>query len=113
MSEYTPDVWVMLKFDNSKTVVYKILAGWYGGYTTGDSWKLNSGVTHVEQDGDWYKFHGSSGSVYECHKNNYKLSGLTASILNKFYDDIEKANLDIKLSVMDEDTTNFMELNYA
>ena len=33
--------------------------------------------------------------------------------LNKFYDDIEKGNLDIKLSVMDEDTTNFMELNYV
>ena len=64
MREYNPDKWVMLKFNHNGEDIYKVLASWYGGFTTGDSWKLNSGVTKVEQDGNLFLFHGSSGSVY-------------------------------------------------
>ncbi len=112
MREYTPDKWVMLKFVSERhTTVYKVLAGWYGSYTTGDSWKLNSGVTKIEEDGDWYLFHGYSGSVYRCHKKSYGLSVYTASILESFYKDLE--GQPVKLECMNEDKTNFMELNYV
>ena len=65
MSEYNPDKWVMVKFNVNGKPIHKILASWYGGYAKGDSWKLNSGVTKIEEDGQLYRFHGSSGSVYQ------------------------------------------------
>lgn len=111
MREYTPDRWVMLKFISEQgTTVYKVFAGWYGSYTTGDSWKLNSGVVKIEEDGQCYLFHGSSGSVYRCHKAAYGLSVYMAGILESFYKSIEGEP--VKMECMNEDTTNFMELYY-
>ena len=111
MSTYTPDQWVMLKFNNNGKDIYKILAGWGGSYLYGASWKLNSGVTKVELEGDYYMFHGSSGSIYQCHKNGYGLTGYTASVLESFYKDIESFE-DVTLELMDEDTTDFMGIQY-
>jgi hypothetical protein len=70
MSDYTPDNWVVLKIKPGKGAYpfYKVLAGWSGGYLYGDAWRINSGVTRVEQDSDYYEFYGSSGSCYRCHK---------------------------------------------
>lgn len=64
---YTPDNWVVFKVP----LGYKVLGGWSGGYTTGDSWRLNSGITRVEKEGDYYLFYGHSGSVYRCGVNQY------------------------------------------
>ena len=75
----TPDKWVVLKFKGGDEH-YRVLAGWSGGYLDGDSWRLNSGITKVEADGDYYLFHGHSGSVYRCHKDSYGLSILTADV---------------------------------
>lgn len=112
MSEYNPDRWVMLKFTSEKdTNVYKVLAGWGGSYMYGASWKLNSGVTEVEEDGDYYLFHGYSGSVYRCHKRSYGLTSLTAGVLESFYKELEEQP--VKLVCMNEDETNFMELKYV
>lgn len=72
MSEYTPDNWVVLFF-NTKSPHYRVLVGWSGGYTTGDSWRMNSGITSVTEDDHHYLFHGHTGSVYRCHKNAYGL----------------------------------------
>ena len=63
-----PDNWVVVKVDED---FYKVLAGWSGGYLDGDSWRLNSGITKVEEDGDYWLFIGESGSVYQCHKEGY------------------------------------------
>jgi hypothetical protein len=75
MSEYTPDNWVVLKVKEGKGTFpfYKVLAGWSGGYLSGDSWRINSGVTEVKEDGDYYEFYGESGSCYRCHKEGYGL----------------------------------------
>ena len=62
-SKYTPDAWVVLEFEYSGEVIRKVFAGWYGGYTTGDSWKLSSGITKVEYEGDIILFHNYSGSI--------------------------------------------------
>ncbi len=69
---YVPDNWVIIKIKGDDPH-YRVLAGWSGGYLGGDSWKLNSGITEVEKDDDWFLFHGSSGSVYRCHKEAYCL----------------------------------------
>jgi hypothetical protein len=102
MSDYTPDTWAMLKFTHEGKTFYKVLAGWGGSYLYGASWKLNSGVTKVETDGDYYLFSGYSGSVYQCHKNGYGLSGYTAGILQNFQDQVKDTETTIEL--MPEET---------
>lgn len=110
MSDYTPDRWIMLKITHSGHSTYKILAGWGGSYLYGQSWKLNSGCTKVEQEGDYFLFSGYSGSVYRCHKNGYGTTSYTAQILNSFMDDAVEANAQIE--VMSEET-NWMEIPYG
>ena len=100
----------MLKFTHDNKPVYKILAGWSGGYLHGDSWKLNSGCTKVEQDGDYYLFHGSSGSVYRVHKNSYRMSGYTAQIYASFKKQVEDAE-NVTMELLPDDT-DFLELDY-
>lgn len=70
--EYFPDNWVIIKIKGDDPH-YRVLGGWSGGYTTGDSWRLNSGITRVEEDNDCFYFYGSSGSVYKCGKQVYGL----------------------------------------
>lgn len=109
MSDYNPDKWVMLKFTHPNKIIYKILASWYGGYTQGNSWQLNSGITRIEEDGDVYLFHGASGSVYHCHKKTYGMHAYSMGILSNFQKDIENSN--VTLDLMPEDT-DFMKLSY-
>ena len=110
MSTYNPDKWVMVKFNVRGKVIYKILASWYGGFARGDSWKLNSGVTKIEEDGQLYRFHGSSGSVYQCHKATYGMSAYTMGVLASFQKQVDETE-DVTLELL-TDTTNFMELQY-
>lgn len=110
MREYNPDRWVMLKFNYHGEVIYKILGSWYGGYANGDSWKLNSGVTKIEEDGQTYLFHGSSGSVYRCHKNAYGMNGYTSGVYASFKKAVDEEE-DVTLDLMPEQT-NFMEIKY-
>lgn len=111
MSEYTPDTWVVLKLVSNKKPVYKVLAGWGGGYLYGSSWKLNSGVTKIEEDGQCYLFHGSSGSVYRCRKSSYGLSGYTSGILANFQKQADESEGRLSIEMLPEET-NFMEINY-
>lgn len=111
MSTYLPDAWVVLKIRQGKTVAYKVFAGWYGGYLGSDSWKLNSGITVVEKDGDNYLFSGHSGSTYVCHKNCYRMTGLMHSVFAGFVKEIEKAE-DAELVVFPEET-EFEKISYA
>lgn len=110
MSEYKPDRWVMLKFNVGDETFYKVLAGWGGSYLEGQSWKLNSGVTHVELDGDYYLFSGYSGSVYKCHKDSYGTTSLTASIYSGWKDQLKTDESTIELL---PEKTNFMEIEYV
>lgn len=87
---YTPDTWVIVKITNPENGKFhhRVFAGWYGGYTGGDSWQLNSGITKVERtnvDGhDAFLFHGVSGSIYQCFVGAYKMSGYQASVLASY-----------------------------
>ena len=69
---YMPDNWVVIKIKGDDPH-YRVLAGWSGGYTTGDSWRMNSGIVRVEEDQEYFHFYGSSGSCYVCHKQAYGL----------------------------------------
>lgn len=87
---YTPDRWVILKitrYDNltdTTKSIYKVFAGWLGGFTQGQSWKLNSGIVKVETEENFYLFYGHSGSVYQCFKGSEGMSSYMYQILENF-----------------------------
>ena len=83
---YTPDNWVILKIDLPKDPHYRVLAGWSGGYLDGDSWRLNSGITRHEFDGDYWYFYGSSGSCYKCYVDSYRMSVATSGVYKQLVD---------------------------
>ena len=106
--EYNPDTWVVLKITNEQETIYKVLAGWSGGYLSGDSWRMNSGITEVKQDGDYYEFYGYSGSCYRCDKDTYRLTMANGGV----YNSIKKQEaFDGQIILMPEDT-NWMEIEW-
>jgi hypothetical protein len=106
MSTYTPDRWLIVKI-NGNDPHYRVFGSWYGGYAGSDSWKLNSGITEVKEEGDWYLFSGTSGSVYRCHKKGYGTSGYGAGVLDHL---IKTSDLGIEALPGD---TDVMSLNYT
>jgi hypothetical protein len=97
MSNYFPDNWVIIKIKGDDPH-YRVLAGWSGGYATGDSWRINSGITKVTEDDSSYHFYGFSSSIYRCGKQSYGLRMNNAYVLNQLqrYGD--------KVEIMSEDT---------
>jgi len=95
---YEPDNWVVFKV-NGKDPHYRVLAGWSSSYILGSNWRMNSGITKVEEDDRAYYFSGSSGSTYRCGKQSYGLR------LNNAYvwDDLVDRYGD-KVKMMPEDT---------
>ena len=88
----TPERWVIVKLPNN---YYKVFGTWAGGYLDGDRWKLNSGISKVEQDENFYYFIGFSGSCYKCHKKAYGIAtSYGLDVLNKR---IEQGNGQIEL----------------
>ena len=82
VNAYIPDywcvVWIGVKEGQEH---YRIFATWSGGYTTGDSWKLNSGIDAVEETDEAYIITGGSGSTYVCRKNSYGTNIYGSSML--------------------------------
>ncbi len=97
----SPDRWVIVKLPNN---YYKVFGTWTGGYLDGDRWKLNSGISKVEQDENFYYFIGFSGSCYKCHKKGYgTATSWGLSVLNKM---IEQGNGQVELMENVEDWEN-------
>ena len=104
---YHPDVWVVVRFagrDVPNREMYKILAGWYGGYTTGDSWKLNSGITKISHDDQYYFVDGYSGSTYRCHKDAERVNMMTDGIFQSLRTQSEQSGKDVKIDIVPIDS---------
>ena len=89
---YYPDKWVVIKFNIDGKLIFKVLGSWYGGFTSGDSWRLNSGITEITSDDTNWVFHGHSGSTYVCNKECYGMSSYTSRIyehMKEHYENIE------------------------
>lgn len=97
MLYHTPDNWVILKIIQDSTVVYKILGGWSGGYLHGDSWRINSGVSSIEEDSNYYYFFGHSGSCYKCHKDQERLSLITNSVFQNLMKSTQNKNITVEI----------------
>lgn len=112
MSDYTPDKWLVVKitgYADHPQPIYKVFACWYGGFASGDSWKLNSGITKATLEGMVYSFEGSSGSVYDCHKDCYGSNFYGMGVLQNMIDKAGENGLTIEIM---PETTDWLELNY-
>ncbi len=90
----TPDAWIVIKIDDGKSVWHKLFVSWNGGYLSGDSWRMNSGITRIEEDGNDYLIFGFSGSCYRCNKNTYgKLNSYTHGILANVIENSQRISL--------------------
>jgi len=90
MSDYTPDRWVIVEIVSSEHgKVRKVLGSWYGGFAGSDSWRMNSGIEEVIDQGDYYDIVGSSGSIYKCYKSSVGMSAYTRSIFENFKKEAE------------------------
>lgn len=110
MNDYIPDRWVVIKINTTTSVpVYKIFACWFGGWAGSNSWRLNSGITKASLQGFVYSFSGSSGSVYECHRDTYGTHMYGNSVLNNMIDKAKLNGITIEILPID---TNWLEVNY-
>lgn len=102
MIDQTPDKWVILKIGEINPM-YKVFATWNGGYLEGDSWRINSGISEVEKNGDYINFYGYSGSCYKCHKKSYGISNYGKMVLDSI---LNNPNLseENKIEVLKEGT---------
>jgi hypothetical protein len=108
MSTYTPDRWVLVKIQAAgKEAYYRVLAGWYGGYTQGDSWKLSSGLEKALEHDKHYEMPQSSGSTYLCYKAAYGMSSYMHSVFEGFKKDAEKIGMVFEL--LDEGAIPLLE----
>lgn len=115
MSVYTPDEWVMLKIVSKEWgTLYKVFAGWQGGYTSGDSWKLSSGtvsailVNTKKLSGVVPRFHflQATGSTYVVHRDaNGHVGGWRANVLNSLIEQIKALGATVEIMPSDTDFT--------
>jgi len=92
---YTPDYWTIVKITTPQDkLIYKVFATWRGSYTMNEAWRMNSGITGVEIEGNYIKFYGTSGSVYKLvnKESEYRTTAYTQSILNHMKQQLEKLN---------------------
>jgi hypothetical protein len=100
------DKWVILKITSDNTI-YKVFATFYGDYSSGDSWRINSGIVRVEEGDGYFDFIGHSGSVYRCWDGTYGVSNYSSVVLSNTISKAEESG--IKISILDKNT-NWLKL---
>lgn len=94
MNDYTPDRWVIVEINSAEHGrIRKVLGSWYGGYAGSDSWRMNSGITQVIDQGDYYDVVGYSGSVYKCYKSAEGVSTYTSGVYEGYKKELEERNM--------------------
>lgn len=101
-----PDKWIIIQLPDN---VYKVFATWVGGYLSGDSWKLNSGITNIEEDENYYYIYGYSGSCYKCNKSYYGSTNYGYNIISSMKDKSQEKNINIKVLNEDEFNNYFIQ----
>ena len=75
---YNPDGWSILRIVYRKHTgnkddvgaIYKVFGTFCGGYSSGDAWRLNSGIHSYFEKDNMISFVGFSGSQYDCDKKD-------------------------------------------
>lgn len=81
---YRPDKWVVIEIKTKESTHQRVFAGWFGGFGYGASWKMNSGIVSVKDDGSAYIFTGESGSEYHCPKELYGMTSYMQYVLYNY-----------------------------
>lgn len=106
MTTYNPDLWVIVELTSAQGVHERVLASWYGSFTTGDSWKLSSGIEGVSLDEDGaYVLPQTSGSTYIVRKGNQGISTFTSSILASLQKAADESNGKLKIRLLTQEET--------
>ena len=105
ITDYFPDKWVVIKISIPEESIYKVFGSWIGGYLSGDSWRMNSGIESVSLNEDLILFKGFSGSIYHCHKDSYGTTAFSGGVLLNM---IDKTNGSI---VILDENTNWLNLD--
>lgn len=66
---------------------------------------MNSGIIRAESFDDEYHFHGSSGSVYICHKKCYGANMYGQGVIQQYID--HHGSLVVQMLPEDTDWVNF------
>jgi hypothetical protein len=74
----------------------------------GDSWRMNSGITRIEEKPKHWEFYGSSGSVYKCGRKSYGLRMSIAGIYNRLK---ENEAFEGQITLMPKDT-DWLEIEW-
>jgi len=98
--ETNPDGWAVLKISTiGNNPFYKVFGSW-----NNESWRLNSGITHIEETENEFRFHGESGSIYVCNKEYNHICGYSGNILRNI---LESSTTEI----VDDINNLMMEVN--
>lgn len=86
-----PDVWVFIDVENKETgeKFVKIVAGFYGGFTQGNSWRITSPVAKLETLAESFRATTESGRVYTLDACNNRIGTPIAPILASIVADTE------------------------
>ena len=98
---YRPDAWVLVDLTSPEGVVRKVFAGWYGGFSGSDSWKLSSEIVSVKEGAEYYEFTNLSGSVYHCHKETQRMTGYMQQVLSNWQAQAAAGDGSISIEVVD------------
>jgi hypothetical protein len=105
-NKYCPDKWIVVKLVAQELVVYKVLAGWTGNFTTASSWRLSSDVLQIVEYPTSYEVFCRTGSVYTCYKHNH---GKNLVTLNKLRDWQNYLNTEKEPSTISEVNINSLQ----
>lgn len=97
---YKPNYWQILRITSpEQKVFHKVFATWIGGYTFGESWKMNSGIEEVTYKDNIVTFKGSSGSLYHCinEEHCYRTTAYTDGVLSHMMLKAEKVSAKIEV----------------
>lgn len=94
MSEYTPDLWTIVRITSKEhPPINKVVGSWYGGFGGSNSWRMNSGIEKIVEHDKYYDIVGYSGSVYKCYKNSQGWSAYTNMVMNNMATQLEEGGL--------------------
>lgn len=87
---YTPDGYKIIKIQayESEEFILKVFGSWSGGYTKGDSWRVNSGITAIEEDEDVYIVYGNSRSRYVLSKTHNSITSYNTRVLTDMIEEL-------------------------
>ena len=86
---YTPSGYAIIRSvvpEEPSGYLYKIIGSWDGSFTEGAAWRINSGITSIERDGEMLNIHGYSGSIYHVPVVEIRLNTYTLGILRESLD---------------------------